>query len=41
MPFGLIAEINFKHNFEIPLFFIAFAAASTIGIKNADIKNDV
>jgi hypothetical protein len=41
MPFGLIAEINYKHNFEILLFFISFAAASTIGIKNADIKNDV
>jgi hypothetical protein len=40
-PFGVIAEINYKHNFEILLFFISFAAASTISIKKADIKNDV
>ena len=32
-PFGLIAEINYKHNFEILLFFIAFAAASTISFR--------
>jgi hypothetical protein len=36
MPFGLIAEISYKHNFEILLFFISFAAASTISIKNAN-----
>jgi hypothetical protein len=41
MPFGVIAEINYKHNFEILLFFISFAAASTISIKNSDSKNDV
>lgn len=35
IPFGVIAEINYKHNFEILLFFIAFAAASTIPLKNA------
>lgn len=34
IPFGVVAEINYKHNFEILLFFIAFAAASTIRIKN-------
>ena len=33
IPFGVIAEINYKQNFEILLFFIAFAAASTIGFK--------
>jgi hypothetical protein len=33
VPFGLIAEINYKHNFEILLFFIAFAAASTISFR--------
>jgi len=32
-PFGLIAEINYKHNFEILLFFIAFAAVSTISFR--------
>ena len=41
MPFGLIAEINYKHNFEILLFFIAFAAASTIGIRSKKSKDDV
>lgn len=30
IPFGVIAEVNYKHNFEILLFFIAFAATSTI-----------
>ena len=40
MPFGLIAEISYKHNFEILLFFIAFAAASSISIKNANILNN-
>jgi hypothetical protein len=38
MPFGLIAEINYKHNFEILIFFIAFAAASTIGIRSKNVK---
>lgn len=33
IPFGVIAEINYKHNFEILLFFIAFAATSTIPLK--------
>jgi len=33
MPFGLFSEINYKHNFEILIFFIAFAAASTVGIQ--------
>jgi hypothetical protein len=36
VPFGLIAEISYKHNFEILLFFISFAATSSIGIKNAN-----
>lgn len=35
IPFGVIAEINYKHNFEILLFFVAFAAASTISYKGA------
>lgn len=35
IPFGVIAEINYKHNFEILLFFIAFAATSTIPLKSA------
>ncbi|MBU3587089.1 hypothetical protein ICN30_04520 [Polynucleobacter sp. 31A-FELB] len=34
IPFGIIAEINYKHNFEILLFFIAFAAASSIRFKD-------
>jgi hypothetical protein len=34
IPFGVIAEINYKHNFEILLFFIAFAAASSIRFKD-------
>lgn len=38
MPFGLIAEINYKHNFEILLFFISFAAASTVLMRNANPK---
>lgn len=33
MPFGLFSEINYKHNFEILIFFIAFAAASSVGIQ--------
>jgi len=33
IPFGVIAEICYKHNFEILIFFIAFAAASAVGIK--------
>lgn len=33
IPFGLFSEINYKHNFEILIFFIAFAAASTVGIQ--------
>lgn len=41
MPFGLIAEINYKHNFEILLFFISFAAASTVLIRNVNSKDDV
>jgi hypothetical protein len=36
MPLGLIAEISYKHNFEILLFFIAFAATSSISIKNVN-----
>jgi hypothetical protein len=40
-PFGVIAEINYKHNFEILLFFISFAAASTIPIRNTNGKNNV
>lgn len=34
-PFGLIAEICYKHNFEILLFFIAFACTSVIPIKSS------
>lgn len=30
LPFGLIAEINYKHNFEILLFCLAFATACAI-----------
>ena len=30
LPFGLIAEITYKHNFEILLFCFAFAAACAI-----------
>jgi hypothetical protein len=41
IPLGVIAEINYKHNFEILLFFIAFAAASTISIRNKKSKDDV
>lgn len=33
VPFGLVAEICYKHNFEILIFFIAFSAASVIGIR--------
>lgn len=28
IPFGVVAEISYKHNFEILIFFISFAAAS-------------
>lgn len=38
IPFGLVAEICYKHNFEILIFFIAFAATSVIGIRC--IKNE-
>jgi hypothetical protein len=41
MPFGLIAEINYKHNFEILLFFISFAAASTLLMRNANSRDGV
>ena len=41
MPLGVIAEINYKQNFEILLFFIAFAAASSIGIRSKKSKDDV
>jgi len=34
MPFGLFSEINYKHNFEILIFFITFAAASAVGIRS-------
>jgi hypothetical protein len=34
IPFGVVAEICYKHNFEILMFFIAFAATSTIRLKN-------
>jgi hypothetical protein len=34
MPFGLFSEINYKHNFEILIFFISFAAASAVGIRS-------
>lgn len=33
IPFGVVAEINYKHNFEILLFFITFAAASTVRFR--------
>jgi hypothetical protein len=35
IPFGVVAEINYKHNFEILIFFITFAAASVIGIQGS------
>lgn len=41
MPFGLIAEINYKHNFEILMFFVSFAAASTVLMRNANGIDDV
>ena len=40
MPFGLIAEINYKHNFEILMFFVSFAAASTVLMRNANGRDD-
>jgi len=33
IPLGIIAEICYKHNFEILIFFTAFAAASVVGIR--------
>jgi hypothetical protein len=39
IPFGVVAEICYKHNFEILMFFIAFAATSTIGLKNKNQKS--
>lgn len=33
LPFGLIAEISYKHNFEILIFFMAFAASSVIRMR--------
>jgi hypothetical protein len=41
MPLGLIAEMNYKHNFEILMFFVSFAAASTVLMRNANGMNDV
>lgn len=35
VPFGIVAEINYKHNFEILIFFIAFAATSVIGFQGS------
>jgi hypothetical protein len=39
IPFGVIAEINYKQNFEILLFFLAFAATSVIRASNT--KNNL
>ena len=39
IPFGIVAEICYKHNFEILMFFITFAATSTIGLKNNSQKS--
>jgi hypothetical protein len=39
VPFGLIAEITYKHNFEILIFFIAFASASAIVWKPSSLKS--
>lgn len=39
MPFGLFSEINYKHNFEILIFFIAFAATSAVGIRGIKYKS--
>jgi len=39
VPFGLIAEITYKHNFEILIFFIAFASASAIVWKPSFLKS--
>jgi NhaP-type Na+/H+ and K+/H+ antiporter len=41
MLFGLIAEINQKHNFEIVLFFISFAVALTVFMQNGNPRDDV
>lgn len=39
MPFGLIAEICYKHNFEILMFYIAFAATSVIAVRGNSTLN--
>lgn len=39
MPFGLFSEINYKHNFEILIFFIAFAATSAVGMSGIKYKS--
>jgi hypothetical protein len=36
LPFGLVAEISYKHNFEILIFFITFAATSVISFLDDD-----
>lgn len=41
IPFGLVAEICYKHNFEILIFFIAFAAASVVGIRGIKPENRI
>jgi hypothetical protein len=38
IPFGIVAEICYKHNFEILMFFIAFSAASTVPIQNKKLE---
>ncbi len=40
IPFGLIAEISYKHNFEILMFFVAFAATSVVGIRGPKSNKD-
>ncbi len=39
VPFGIIAEICYKHNFEILLFFIAFAATSVVSCRGICSEN--
>lgn len=39
IPFGMVAEICYKHNFEILIFFIAFAATSVVGIRGIKYEN--
>jgi hypothetical protein len=39
IPFGIIAEICYKHNFEILIFFIAFAATSVVGMRRIKAEN--